>query len=330
VRRPASRLALTLALAACVAPSALAAPPLGGTASVADRAKARRASQEGEAKLAKGDVAGALESFMHAASIVPSAPALRQVALLHDRLGHVREAVAAYEAYVELAPQREIDEARARVAELVKTPGRVVVRGSPAGARLVVDDANRYEGLPVELELPPGEHRFRLEADGYVPYEFSIQLPFGSEATPAIDLEPETPQPPSPVLDLGHPEPVPLPAWLAAAPVQGHEGVLAGTSHPRTGAWVAAGLAAGALGAGVWFGLEALDAQSAFAARASAAEANRGELAAFRADIAFGSALLLGVAAAALFAHDESVPMRASGRLAPSTVPGSFDFGGRF
>jgi tetratricopeptide (TPR) repeat protein len=304
VRRP-SRLAARAALLAALAASApvAAAPPLAGTASVADRAKARRATQEGEAKLAKGDLEGALERFLYAASVVPSPHALRQVAMLHDRLGHVREAVSAYEAYLELAPQQEIADAKARVDALKKTPGRVIVRGSPREARLTVDDDQTFEGLPAELVLAPGEHRFVLAAEGYVSHEFVVDVAFGAVTTPAVDLEREAPPAPQVILDdLGHPDPVLLPLAPPPVPVAAPPPSWA-ARHP--GALVLSGLTLGALGTGLFFGLEALDAKRAFGDRASTSEADRGERAAFRADLAFGGALLLGAAAIALVAYDE-------------------------
>jgi tetratricopeptide (TPR) repeat protein len=317
VRRSArllARGALVAALASSV--PAIAAPPLAGTASVADRAKARRATQEGEAKLAKGDLEGALERFLYAAGVVPSGQTFRQIATLHDRLGHVREAVAAYEAYLELAPQREIAEAKARVSELKKTPGRVVLRGSPREARLTVDDEQSFEGLPVELLLAPGEHRFVLAAEGYVAHEFVVEVAFGSESSPAVDLERAAPfTPPAILEDLEHAAPVLLPAPPPAAPAPPSAPSWA-ARHP--GALTLSGLTLGALGAGVFFGLEAIDAQRTFGERPSSADADRGERAAFHADLAFGGALLLGAAAVALIAHDETAPATA---LSVQTAP---------
>ncbi len=300
-RRLVARGALLTALA--TAAPAVAAPPLAGTASVADRAKARRATQEGEAKLAKGDLEGALERFLVAAATVPNAQSLRQVAQLQERLGRAREAVAAYEALAELVPAREAAEVRARVEELRKTPGRVVVSGSPVDAALTVDGEAIIEGLPIELALAPGEHRFVLAARGYASREFDVHVDFGSLTTPVIDLERDAPVAPTAILDdLERPAPVLLPSAPPPSP-----------PAPPVPSWAArnpapltlAGLSLGALAAGAFFGLEAVAARDAFAALPSAAEADRGERAAFRADLAFGGALLLGAAAIALVASDE-------------------------
>ena len=307
VRRLRRPLACAALIAAIAGPApAVAAPPLAGTASVADRVKARRAMQEGEARLAKGDLEGALERFLYAATTVPSAQVFRQVAQLQDRLGRAREAVAAYEAALELGPGKDAAEVRARIAELRQTPGRVVVKGSPIDAALTVDGETAIEGLPIELALAPGEHRFVLAADGYAPHAFVVDVEFGSLTTPIIDLEREAPRAPTGILDeLERPAPVLLPTAPPPVPLAPPPPSWA-ARHPAT--LTLSGLALGAAGVGLFFGLEAIAAQRAFADRPSAAEADRGERAAFRADIAFGAALLVGAAAVAVAAHEGGAP----------------------
>lgn len=306
------------------APRAFAAPPT--TATVADRAKARRAQQEGEAKLAKGDLPGALASFLVAVTTMPSAAGFLQVARLHDKLGHLHEAVAAYEAYLELAPTKEVDEAKARIADLKGTPGHVVLRGSPATARITVDEAQTFEGFPVELDLSPGEHQVRIEAEGYITHEVVLAITFASTSSPAIDLEPAQERPPVAILDLGRPDPVPLPPELVpSAPAREVPAGPSWAQRHRTGL-VVAGVSALALGTGVAFGIEALSAQRDFSLSGTRGDADRGERAAFRADLAFGSAALCGVAATLLLLHEESAP-RASVQIAPIVGAGSFGLG---
>ncbi len=309
-------------------PTVFAAPP--STATVADRAKARRAQQAGEAKLAKGDLEGALASFLIAATTVPSAAGFLQVARLHDKLGHVHDAVAAYEAYLELAPTKEVDEAKARIETLKATPGHVVLRGSPATARITIGEDLVFEGFPVEIDLPPGEHRVRIEADGYVAQEVIVDLSFAEASSPAVDLEPEH-RSPLAVLDLGLPEPVPLPPeLLPPAPEPPTLGGPSWARRHRTGLAIA-GVSVAALGTGVAFGVEALRAQSDFASSGSKADADRGERSAFRADIAFGGAFLCGAAAAMLLLHEEEAT-RASVQFAPIVGAGAVGIGagGRF
>lgn len=288
----------------------------GGTATVADRVKARRAQQEGDAKLAKGDLDGALANFLSAVTTVPSAAGFLQVARLHDKLGHLHEAVAAYEAYLELAPAREVDEARARVEALKSTPGHVVLRGSPENAHVTIGDDLAFEGFPVEIDLPPGEHHVRIAAEGYASQEVVLVVSYGRASSPAVDLEAVEHRPAPVALDLGRAEPVPLPLELATSLAPPPPSRPSWARRHR-GGLVVGGLGVAALGTGFAFGAQALQARDDFSAHASTYSADRGERAAFRADLAFGAAFLLGTTAAILlFEGDDETP-RASVQVAP-------------
>lgn len=299
-----------------VAPCASAAP--APSISVADRAKARRLSQLADAKLARGDVAGALDLYVQSAQVIAAPATLLQVAQLRDKLGEAREAVSAYEAYVDAASTapaaaKDVAVARARIAALRQTPGHVLLRGTPTEARIVIDGESVFEGFPVEVDLAPGVHLVQLTADGYVPQDVHLDVRFGSSSSPAVDLEPEAKRPPPDILDVGRPEPVHLPAPPPPAPLPP-----AGPSWASThqGALVVTGLGVACAAVGVAYGLEALAAQRSFHARASSADADRGERAAFHADVAFGASLLLGAAGVFLMMED-AAPRSASVQVAP-------------
>ena len=298
-------------------PTPSSAAPAQST-SVADRAKARRLSQEADAKLARGDVAGALDLYVQSAQVIAAPATLLQVAQLRDKLGEVREAVSAYEAYVDAASSaasatKDVAAARARMTTLRHTPGHVLLRGTPADARIVIDGESIFEGFPVEIELAPGVHLVQLTAEGYVPQDVHLDVRFGSSSSPAVDLEPEAKRPPPDILDVGRPDPVRLPA-LPPAPPPPPAGPSWASTHQ--GALVVTGLGVACAAVGVAYGLEALAAQRSFHARASSADADRGERAAFHADVAFGASLLLGTAGFFLMAED-GAPRSASVQVAP-------------
>ena len=315
-RRALHAWAVACALGALVGPLATpasAATPAGE--SVAVRAKARRAFQEGEALSARGELAEALTRFRASAALVAAPNTLLAIARTLDRLGAAREAVEAYEGFIACAAPHEQEEVRARVAKLRETPGRVTLRGLPVHARVTVDAQAPIEGLPAELTLPPGAHHLLVEAEGFVSQEATVEVAFGATSSPTIELELAERLAPPPPLELGWPEPAPLhasplppsPASAASTPSWASEHRVALTLG---------GLAAGALAGGVFFGLEALAAERAFARSPSRREADRGELAGFRADIAFGTATLLGLTAAATLVSSSKQP-RSSLRLAP-------------
>lgn len=298
--------------------------------SVADRAKARRLYQDGEAKLARGDVPAALDAFVQSAQILPAADTLRHVALLHDTLGQVRAAAEAWEAFLQVcsaSDTKNADEAKARIALLRQTPGHVVLRGSPTSTRIVVDGERSFDGFPVELDLSPGEHLFQLTAEAYVPQDVHVEVRFGETSSPAVDMVPEDKRPPPPVLDLGRPEPVTLPPRapeFASVPQPSWASM-------HTEALVVSSLAVGFFATGAYFGTEAMHAQRAFRSRPSSAEADRGERAGFHADLAFGAGLLLGAAGLALLAGDDT-PKTASVQFTPfvNSAAAGLSAGGRF
>jgi len=301
-------------LSVCPRASAAPAPSI----SVADRAKARRLSQQADTKLARGDVAGALDLYVQSAQIIAAHATLLQVAQLRDKLGEVREAVSAYEAYVDAAATaassaKDVAAARARMATLRQTPGHVLLRGTPADARIVIDGESIFEGFPVEINLAPGVHLVQLTADGYVPQDVHLDVRFGSSSSPAVDLEPEAKRPPPDILDVGRPEPVHLPAPPPTTPLPPP-----GPSWVSThqGALVVTGLGVACAAVGVAYGLEALAAQRSFQAHPSSRDADRGERAAFHADVAFGASLLLGAAGVFLLSED-AAPQTASMQFAP-------------
>ncbi len=309
-------------------PNAYAGP--AASTSVADRAKAMRLYQDGEAKLARGDAAAALEAFVQSAQILPSADTLRQVAVLRDKLGQVRAAAEAWEAFLHVCPAsstKNADEAKTRIAQLKQTPGHVVLRGSPTSAHIVVDGERSFDGFPVELDLSPGEHLFQLTDEGYVPQDVHVEVRFGETSSPAVDMEPEDKPPPPPVLDLGRPEPVTLPPRapeFASVPQPSWASM-------HTGALAVSGLALGFFAAGAYFGIEALDAHAAFRSRPSSSEADRGERAGFHADLAFGAGVLLGAAGLALITGDDT-PKTASMQFTPfvNAAAAGLSAGGRF
>lgn len=88
---------------------------------------AKAAYEQGEAKLAAGQYDEALTLFMKADDneLPPPHQLKYKIALIHERLGHVNEAVAAYEAFLQMGngtPEDHLKEtiadAKARIAAL--------------------------------------------------------------------------------------------------------------------------------------------------------------------------------------------------------------------
>jgi hypothetical protein len=70
----------------------------------------------------------------------------------------------------------------------VTAPGRLLVRSTPAGARVFVDDRERGQTPATIMELARGTHRIRLVREGYVVEERRIAITT-AQPSPAITIE---------------------------------------------------------------------------------------------------------------------------------------------
>ena len=125
-----------------------------------------------------------------------------------------------------LPPARaEASAPRSRSQAAAPEPGRLLVRSTPAGARVVVDGRN--VGLtPITLTgLPPGSHAVRILRDGYAAVERRISLS-GTRTSQSIAVnlsrapggEPRTAAAPAPVAPAPARMPTPVPAPVPTTP----------------------------------------------------------------------------------------------------------------
>jgi tetratricopeptide (TPR) repeat protein len=207
--------------------------------------QARAEFDRGAALYRAGDYRGALSAFESAQARRPAPEALFNIARCQERLGQLADAVESYSAYLEsdpLAPDRQA--VAARIAELrqrlpleaslgisVEPPSPVAVDGTPSGVS------------PLSLRLQPGSHRVRATQDGFQPLEREVNLGPGARVQLELSLVPVTPEraPEAAVRDAVGP---------------GRKG------GERRWTYVAAGVAAACLAAGVAFGISAHQAQS--------------------------------------------------------------------
>jgi hypothetical protein len=59
---------------------------------------------------------------------------------------------------------------------LLRTEGTLMIRSSPAGATIVVDDRVRTERTPAMLTLPAGQHKITLRREGSPDYSETIEI----------------------------------------------------------------------------------------------------------------------------------------------------------
>jgi len=213
-----------------------------------DVEQARADFERGAALYRAGDFRAALAAFEAAQARAPAPQALFNIARCQERLGQLADAVDSYTAYLAAepdAPDRaavtaRIEELRARLpleASLrisVEPPSTVSVDGEPAGTS------------PVSVSLNPGTHRIRAAQEGYQALERDVELAPGGRVQLELSLVPLVPV-----------------ATTERAPEAAVRDTVAPLpkTQPRRWTWVATGLAAASLAAGITFGVSAHQAQ---------------------------------------------------------------------
>jgi hypothetical protein len=255
----------------------------------------------GEKKFKAGDFSGALADF-EASNTAKAAPETeRYIGLSHDNLGHMAEAVTAYEKFLASVPAKmkeQGDETRKRVDAIKAMPGKVHVETTPAGAQIVVDAAANPNAnpTPTDLDLPAGHHTLKITAEGYAPADKEIDVTFGSKQDVRIELvKSEPPPPPPPPVVAEAPTPAPQPA-----PPPPPE------PRSKVPAYVTGAVAIIATGVGIGFGVKALSQSSDFNNNPTTKKADDGENNALVADMMFGIAITFGVTSAVLFLSSDA------------------------
>jgi hypothetical protein len=214
--------------------------------------------QHGSDLRRKGRDEEALLIFKRADELQPSARARAQVALAEQALGRWVPAEADLAYALKSADDDWIKKNRAALETALEVIrghlGRVVILGSPAGAVVSVN-GQAIGKLPMSapVAVAAGDVLATVDAPGYVSISRKIAVSSGQMARETIDL-PLIP-PSAPV--LAAPAAVPVTAVAAtvaappeatvSAPVGATRGARGATPALRAGAWVAGGLAAGAL-----------------------------------------------------------------------------------
>jgi len=283
------------------------------------KAAARKAYDEGMKKLEAKDYAGALTAFQKADELMPAAAAKHKMALCHDGLGHVSEAIANFEAFVAAAnPEKQkeqIDSSNKRLTALKATPAAVRVTTVPPDASIAVDGQAQMGMTPMDLKLAPGKHTVKAVAPGYESAEQQIDLKPGEKA-PDLTLtltKKAEPPPPAPVDTPPPAAPAATTTTTTSAPPPA-----AAEDKPRSNvpAYVTLGIAGVGAAVGTIFGIKALSDKKDFDDRPTPDKADSTERNALVSDMAFGVAITLGVTGAVLLlSNNKSEPAQQRGAL---------------
>jgi hypothetical protein len=161
-----------------------------------DRDAAKIHFQAAEAAEKRKDWKTAIEEYERAYRLAPHPSVLFNMGNAHEKLDHFHAAADLFKKYLQDAPNAE-DRASVleRIEKLRDRPSRVRVK-FPPGATLVVDGTPRGT-IPVEIELPAGRHKFRVERDADYSPEQELVVEYGDPLEPAFELQKAPPVTPS-------------------------------------------------------------------------------------------------------------------------------------
>jgi len=180
--------------------------------------------QQGAEAYSAGRFKDAVDLFLAADQLSPSAPLSFNIARAYEKLGDDSGALRWYRDYLRRNPDASnADTVRPLIATLAeslhkKGVQQVTVLSTPAGATVTVDD--RPMGVtPWTGELPPGEHRLLLNLRGYTDAEKNLSLAPDQPLDTNVHLEQQAPS--SVQVVAPAPAAAPLPAAPIASDSQG-------------------------------------------------------------------------------------------------------------
>jgi hypothetical protein len=276
------------------------------------RAAAKKIFKDAETKYESGDCAGALPLYRQADATLPKPVAKYKIALCLDKVGQTIDAVAAWQAFLDAKPddklKDKIPEAQKRIEELKKTPAKVRLVTAPESASnlmIVVDNVQQPSN---ELSLTPGQHKVTVGADGFAPATQELSVSYAEVRDVSVQLTKAAPPPAPPAAPTEPSKPAaPSPApRTPSSPVPGY---------------VALGLAGAGAIVGTVFGVLSLGAKQDFEDDPTPEKADDVDSITQVADIAFASALGLGVAGTILLLNSrDPEPPKASARATTKRV----------
>lgn len=172
-------LSTTLARAADV--TAAADAPSEQAADDARRAEAKERYEQGVQAYGNGRYKDAVDLFLAADKLSPSAPLSFNIARAYEKLGDDSGALRWYRDYLRRSPNApnagEVSSAITHYEGKLAKKGvqQVTVLSTPAGATVSIDDANMGV-TPGTFDLPPGHHRLTLFLRGYDDASAELEL----------------------------------------------------------------------------------------------------------------------------------------------------------
>lgn len=269
---------------------------------------AKKAFEDGGKKFDAGDFTGAYAAFKEADDMVPGAVPKYRMAESLDKAsattGDVAGAIKAYEDFLATNPpadkqQARIDNAKARIDALKKTPADVKVNVTPATAALAVDGVAQT-GNP--LKVAPGKHTISATADGFDEGKTDVEVAFAEKKEVTLTLNAKAAEPIAPVAPPPAKPEKPLP------PPEKPSG-----GNSKVPAIITLSLAGAGVVVGTVFGVLALKSKSDFKKTPTQDLYDKTERNALIADMSYGVAITFGVTGIVLLVSggkDEPAPAK--------------------
>jgi hypothetical protein len=227
------------------------------------------------------------QAWLRAYSLERDPRLLVAIADTRQRRADAPGAVAMLEQYlVERPDAPDRASIEARVATLLESPARLVVRSEAPGHAILVDGVPTEEKTPTTIVVEPGEHTVVVVGDGKQVGEQVVRVGYGEVRE--LDFSPQTPS----KIIVEQTEEAKLQAELAreAEDLKIRRAVIS------TGS-----IAAGALVSGTVLGFLALKREQDYRNDPNASTADQGERLALFADVSFGLAALSAITSFTLF-----------------------------
>jgi tetratricopeptide (TPR) repeat protein len=246
--------ALALSLGAPSTAFAQAAAAVDPTTPEGKRAEGKARYERGADAYAKGRYTDAIDLFLQADALAPSAALSFNIARAYEKIGDGPNALRWYRDFRRRAPDAkngpEVDK---RVAELEaelakKGVQQLTILTSPAGATVIVDD-QPVGVTPFTGQFPPGRHRVAISLKGYADTAQDVEVTADHARDLSVPLVPDTRRPAAPVVE-GEGA-APLAAQNAGSPASSTTPAQSDRAQgPRFGIWPWIGLGAGAVALG--------------------------------------------------------------------------------
>ncbi len=153
---------------------------------------AARHFEEGSRLYAAGSYRAAIDEFEAANAIAPAAANLFNLARCYEKLAELRVALEHYGRYLQDPEATDRELVERRIADLRALPVDLFVSTAPSGARVLVDGHGEPEPerTPSVVRLRPGRHIVRVERDGHLAAERSVDLRSLTSERMHFDLAP--------------------------------------------------------------------------------------------------------------------------------------------